>query len=463
MLIAMKGPPGAGKSTISRALSRSLGWPLIDKDDVKDVLDGQTPLAGVLAYEIMIQIVRRQVAQGLSVICDSPLLARTYDGLRRVADEASVQLVVVACHCGDEAVWRERVEARQAQGLPEHHTVTWERVQTFLAQPGVDYPTAVPHLVVDTARPLAPLVDEIVGWLCEQGVDRALTAPAGNEGATIMVDGDRAALAWQTGVWDRMAEVYPREIDHRFAPVVAGVLARAALRDGERVLDLGTGTGAVAEGAAGTVGPNGEIIGLDISPAMLALATARADALGLGNVRYVEGRAEAIPAPDASFDVVLASLSLMFVVDREAAAREIARVLRPGGRFVAAVWAGPERCDIVRFQQIAGAFAPTPPVPGVGPGALADPRPFLAQLAQTGIAARVETKTLGFDFAGFAAAWEALAQVTTAELAPERQREAQAAVLVALYPGGDGPRHFRNETQFLVGIRRGFGPDTEET
>ena len=150
----------------------------------------------------------------------------------------------------------------------------------------------------------------------------------------------------------------------------------------------------------------------------------------------------------------VASLSLMYVIDRAAAAREIARVLRPGGRFVAAVWAGPEECDIVWFQQTAGRFAPTPPVPGVGPGALADPTPFLAQLAGAGIAAQVETEVLGFDFDDFASAWEVLAKVTTAQLPPERQQEAKAAMLAAMWPNGDGPRHFRNVTQFLVGQRR---------
>ena len=67
------------------------------------------------------------------------------------------------------------------------------------------------------------------------------------------------------------------------------------------------------------------------------------------NVRFREGRAEAIPAEDGAVHVVLASLSLMYAVDRAAAAREIARVLRPGGRLVAAVWSGPEQCDIVLF------------------------------------------------------------------------------------------------------------------
>src|SRR6187200_2427530 len=117
---------------------------------------------------------------------------------------------------------------------------------------------------------------------------------------------------------------------------------------------------------------------------MLAIARQRA-ASAEANITFIEGRAEAIPADAASIDAVLASLSLMFVIDREAAAREIARVLRPGGRLVAAVWGGPDHCDIVRFQQIAGSYGGPPPVPGVGPGALADPRPFLQQLTTAGI------------------------------------------------------------------------------
>ncbi len=155
-----------------------------------------------------------------------------------------------------------------------------------------------------------------------------------------------------------------------------------------------------------------------------------------------------------SFDAVLASLSLMYVIDRAAAARECARVLRPGGRFVAAVWARPEECDIVLFQQTAGRFAPAPPVPGVGPGALADAAPFINQLAEAGIDASVETESLGFDFDDFASAWEVLAGVTTAALDSERLEEARTAVQAVMWPDGDGPRHFRNVTQFIVGRKR---------
>jgi SAM-dependent methyltransferase len=258
-------------------------------------------------------------------------------------------------------------------------------------------------------------------------------------------------LVWQIGVWDRMAQSYQREVDRRFASVVEGVVRRAGLQAGEQVLDLGSGTGAVAILAASLVGAAGHVTGVDISREMLALARERAIALGLRNLTCCEGRAEAIPGDSACCDVLLASLSLMYVIDRAAAAREIARVLRPGGRFVAAAWSGPADCDIVWFQQTAGNFAPPPPVPGVGPGALADPGPLLTQLAEAGVQARVETEVLGFDFDDFESAWTILAGVTTAALAPERREEAKAAVRALMWPGGDGPRHFRNTTHFIVG------------
>lgn len=265
---------------------------------------------------------------------------------------------------------------------------------------------------------------------------------------------EREAFAWQTGVWDRISPLYLQEVDRRFLPVVQHVIARAALAPGQKVLDLGTGTGSVAVTAAPRVTPWGNVLGIDISAEMLRLAQQRVTALGLDNVSFREGRAEAIPATEGAFDVLLASLSLMYAIDRSAAAREIARVLRPGGRLVAAVWAGPEQCDIVLFQQTAGSFAPPPPVPGVGPGALAKPAPFLAQLADAGLDARVETETLGFDFDDFPSAWEVLAGVTTAQLAPERRQEAKVAVMAVMWPDGKGPRHFRNVTQFIVGHRR---------
>jgi SAM-dependent methyltransferase len=256
-------------------------------------------------------------------------------------------------------------------------------------------------------------------------------------------------FAWQLGVWDRMADVYRREIDTRFGPVIDQVLKLANLRFGEMVLDLGTGTGAVAILAATQVGTAGRIKAVDISPEMLTRAAERLQNLQLTNVDLAEGRAEALPADDRSIDAVIASLSLMYAIDRAAAAKEIARVLRSGGRFIAAVWGGPAEADIVRFQQTAGGFAPTPPVQGVGPGALADPSEFLSQLRAAGLDPKCETVTTTFEFANFQDAWDALAGVTTAALEPKVQDEAKAAICELMWPDPGTPRTFRNSTQLI--------------
>lgn len=95
-LIVMRGLPGCGKSTLSRALSKHLNWPLIDKDDVRDMLGDEIPGIGGLAYEIMFNVARRQLLQGLNVICDSPLVAReSYDRAKAIANETQAYLAVI--------------------------------------------------------------------------------------------------------------------------------------------------------------------------------------------------------------------------------------------------------------------------------------------------------------------------------------------------------------------------------
>jgi enediyne biosynthesis protein CalE5 len=262
---------------------------------------------------------------------------------------------------------------------------------------------------------------------------------------------NREAFEWQIAVWNRMSDIYVREIDRRFFPIVEAVIRRAELAHGENVLDLGTGTGAVTARAAPIVGARGQVVGVDISPEMLNLARERMAVQGLTNVVLLEGSGENIPADDHAFDVVLCSLSLMYVIDRAAAAREIARVLRPDGRLVAAVWGGRDECDVVLFQETAGLFAGPPPVSEVGPGALADPSEFREQLADAGIKTFVEREILGFDFSDFHSAWQALAGVTAAQLPLDQQHQAQQVVMEAMYPSGDAPRHFRNLTQFIMG------------
>ncbi len=85
-------------------------------------------------------------------------------------------------------------------------------------------------------------------------------------------DQEEAGLEWQVGVWDRISRIHLQEVDQRFAPVVENVVARAELKSGQQVLDLGTGTGAVMERVAPVVRPRGDVVGIDISRDMLALA-----------------------------------------------------------------------------------------------------------------------------------------------------------------------------------------------
>lgn len=167
-LIVMKGFAGSGKSTLSRALSTQLGWPVIDKDDVKDLLDGQAQAAGSLAYEIMFNIARRQLLLGLNVICDSPLTGNiSYARAQRIAVETHASLAILECTCSNESLWKQRIEGRKALQLPDHHQTDWNTYHMFLRQSSSQemYAIAHPHLIVDTAQPLHECLTLVNTWL----------------------------------------------------------------------------------------------------------------------------------------------------------------------------------------------------------------------------------------------------------------------------------------------------------
>jgi arsenite methyltransferase len=105
------------------------------------------------------------------------------------------------------------------------------------------------------------------------------------------------------------------------------------LNAGERVLDLGSGAGTDSLIAAQMVGEDGHVTGIDMTPAMLAKARAAAAAMGLANVDFVEGEAERLPFPDATFDVVLSNGVIDLIPDKDAVFSELHRVLGPGGRM----------------------------------------------------------------------------------------------------------------------------------
>src|SRR5262245_42875121 len=113
-----------------------------------------------------------------------------------------------------------------------------------------------------------------------------------------------------------------------FAPWAERLIQAANPQPGERVLDVGTGTGIVARRVAPRVAPNGTVVGLDLNPKMLAVARTARDGQGLG-IEWREGAAEQIPFPAHSVDLVLCQFALMFFADRRAALREMHRVLAP--------------------------------------------------------------------------------------------------------------------------------------
>ncbi|QFR02252.1 arsenite methyltransferase [Streptomyces phaeolivaceus] len=109
--------------------------------------------------------------------------------------------------------------------------------------------------------------------------------------------------------------------------------AVAELREGERVLDLGSGGGIDVLLSARRVGPAGRAYGLDMTEEMLALALANAARAGAANVEFLKGTIEAIPLPASTIDVVISNCVINLSVDKPAVFAETFRVLRPGGRF----------------------------------------------------------------------------------------------------------------------------------
>jgi len=129
--------------------------------------------------------------------------------------------------------------------------------------------------------------------------------------------------------------------------------AVADLHEGETVLDLGSGAGADVLISARRVGPTGRAIGLDMTDEMLALAHQNAADAGAENVEFVKGHIEDIPLPDSSVDVVISNCVINLSADKPQVIREVARVLKPDGRFaVSDVIADPDMDEATRADMV---------------------------------------------------------------------------------------------------------------
>ncbi len=177
------------------------------------------------------------------------------------------------------------------------------------------------------------------------------------------------------------------KLDHQFQPVLDGVLSRAALRQGERVLDIGCGTGTSTLQAAALVGETGHVSGADISTTMLSVGERNAAALP--HVSFVLSDAAVHPFDNASFDHLISRFGVMFFADPVSAFANMALALKPGGKITFASWGQIPNNPFFKLpaavaREVLGEM-PRPDPDSPGPFAFRDPERVIGILSEAGL------------------------------------------------------------------------------
>jgi SAM-dependent methyltransferase len=252
-----------------------------------------------------------------------------------------------------------------------------------------------------------------------------------------------------TRAWAREHE----RIDARFAPILDRLLARAAAQPGERVLDIGCGSGTSTIALAERVGPAGRVLGIDIAAESVEVARRRIDAAGLAQAEVLLADAATHPFPPGGFDLLASRFGVMFFLQPIAAFAHLRAALRPGARVVLTAFRSPAEN---RWTTGAAAavrdLVPPPPPPGPeepGQFAFADPARVErilrgAGFAEVALAPEDVPMRLGTDAAEAAAFAMTLGQVSRAlQDAPdgtrEGLREAVRDRLLDFYRAAEGP------------------------
>lgn len=200
---------------------------------------------------------------------------------------------------------------------------------------------------------------------------------------------DRVAPAWDK--WDKNLEQSLTFVSYR-------LIGDARICPGQRVLDLGCGTGYPSILAAQAVGSKGTVVGLDLSENMLAVARRKAGESGVKNISYHAKDVTSLSYDAASFDAVISRFCLMFLPDIHGALKEIARVLKNGGYFSAAVWSTPDKNPFVRIpMEVLKKFieipSPLPDQPGIF--RLAKPGDLLGMINSAGLTGMADEEITG--------------------------------------------------------------------
>lgn len=242
-------------------------------------------------------------------------------------------------------------------------------------------------------------------------------------------DWNSVAPAWEK--WDHI-------LDHNLTFVNYRLVGDARLRAGQRVLDLGSGTGYPALLAAYAVGPHGSVVGLDLAESMLDVARRKSQRLGLTNITFRASDVSTLPFDEGSFDAVISRFCLMFLPDVPTAVGEIARILKPGSYLAAAVWSVPERNPYLRIPiDVVKQFIELPPPEPDQPGIfrLAKPGDLFGIVKRAGLNAIADEEVSGEawfdsadDYATHVMEMAAPLQALFAKLSPSQQIEAELEI-----------------------------------
>src|SRR5215469_3726486 len=249
-------------------------------------------------------------------------------------------------------------------------------------------------------------------------------------------------------------------------PLSDHLIALAHIEPGQRVLDIATGIGEPAATAARRVGPTGQVVAIDQSPQMLAIARERVAALGLQNVQFLELDAEGLDLLEGRFDAALCRWGLMYLPHLAPALDGVRQRLLPSGRFVAAVWPIPSKVPVLSLPRAVITQyleVPSPPPGMPGPFSLSDIGVLEQALAQVGFSeVRSEPLELRLEFASasdYARFIQAVSPSINALLASQRA-EQQERIWQAIqetvqerYGSADGKMRMPTETICIVARR----------